>query len=77
MLSSRQHFTVCAKSRCRANGHFDIKSMLSGFKHAGKRLFGEALAAGSMEGFFPLIEQFRCCNALHLQHRLNSLRYVR
>lgn len=26
---------------------------------AGKRLFGEALAAGTMEGFFKLIEQFR------------------
>lgn len=26
---------------------------------AGKRLFGEAVAAGGMEGFFPLIEQFR------------------
>ena len=26
---------------------------------AGKRLFGEALAAGGMEGFVPLIEQFR------------------
>jgi hypothetical protein len=30
------------------------------FAHStGKRLFGEALAAGGMEGFFPLIEQFR------------------
>ena len=25
---------------------------------AGKKLFSEALAAGTMEGFFPLIEQF-------------------
>lgn len=35
---------------------------------AGKRLFGEALAAGGMQGFFPLIEQFRCAFARATAH---------
>ena len=29
-------------------------------RHAGRRIFQEALAAGTMEGFFQLVEQFRC-----------------
>jgi hypothetical protein len=28
-------------------------------QHSGRRLFSEALAAGSAEAFFPLVEQFR------------------
>ncbi len=35
---------------------------------AGKQLFGEALAAGGMQGFFPLIEQFRCAFARAAAH---------
>lgn len=37
-------------------------------RSAGKRLFGEALAASGMEGFFPLIEQFRCGRCVYCPH---------
>ena len=46
---------------------------------AGKQLFAEALAAGTLEGFFKLIEQFRTqdepafCGLASLAMALNAL----